>query len=226
MEKADIKLYQILGLDAIAQDLLTLSDKEISSAYRKASLKWHPDKNPNDPKAAEQFALVCEAYETLSTPSKRKQYDDKIRHVRRRQQAFQQMDQTRRKMRHHLQQRERDAGHQHQSNFSQQKNQQSHQNAMKDPTAAAAAARMQKEMIKLQNKHQQERQQQQQQQKQHSSGAQPSSSDRESDVKKRPSQTNHWANVPGFTAFRSQSSKLSFDDFEDAVLEGRNPFGE
>jgi DnaJ-class molecular chaperone len=62
--------YQILGLAKGA------SEKEIKSAYRRLARKWHPDANPNDPKAAEEkFKEIAEAYEVLGDSQKRKKYD-------------------------------------------------------------------------------------------------------------------------------------------------------
>jgi molecular chaperone DnaJ len=62
-------LYEILGVSKDA------SDSEIQKAYRKLALKYHPDKNPDDPKASENFKKVAEAFEVLSDPEKRKAYD-------------------------------------------------------------------------------------------------------------------------------------------------------
>lgn len=65
-----IDFYSTLevGRDA-AQD-------EIKSAYKKAALKWHPDKKPQDPDNAElMFQAVVEAYTVLSDPQKRDLYD-------------------------------------------------------------------------------------------------------------------------------------------------------
>ncbi|KUI72626.1 DnaJ-related protein spj1 [Cytospora mali] len=61
--------YKILGLGKQA------SDREIKSAYRQLSKKYHPDKNPGDETAKDKFVEVSEAYEALSDPESRKIYD-------------------------------------------------------------------------------------------------------------------------------------------------------
>ncbi|MBC7229701.1 MAG: molecular chaperone DnaJ [Actinobacteria bacterium] len=61
--------YQVLGVDKKA------SQKEIKDAYRKLARKYHPDANPGDKSSEEKFKEISEAYEVLSDPEKRKQYD-------------------------------------------------------------------------------------------------------------------------------------------------------
>src|SRR6185503_1172931 len=61
--------YAVLGVSASA------SQDEIKKQYRKLAAKLHPDKNPNDAKAADRFKEISEAYQTLGDPERRKQYD-------------------------------------------------------------------------------------------------------------------------------------------------------
>jgi curved DNA-binding protein CbpA len=62
--------YKVLGVDR------TASEAEIAKAYKKAALKHHPDKNPNDREGAEaRFKIITEAYEVLNDADKRRTYD-------------------------------------------------------------------------------------------------------------------------------------------------------
>jgi len=51
------------------------TDREIKKAYRHASLKYHPDKNPNDPLAASKFMLISKAYAALTDEVAKKNYE-------------------------------------------------------------------------------------------------------------------------------------------------------
>ncbi len=61
--------YEILGVGKNA------TADEIKSAYRKKAIQYHPDKNPGDKNAEEQFKQAAEAYDVLSNPEKRQKYD-------------------------------------------------------------------------------------------------------------------------------------------------------
>lgn len=61
--------YQILGIDEQA------TAEQIKKSYRSLARKFHPDRNPDRPDAEERFKAIQEAYDILSDPDKRKEYD-------------------------------------------------------------------------------------------------------------------------------------------------------
>ena len=61
--------YEVLGVSKNA------SEDDIKRAYRRRAIKFHPDKNPDDPDAEARFKEAAEAYDVLSDPEKRRRYD-------------------------------------------------------------------------------------------------------------------------------------------------------
>ena len=62
--------YEVLGVSD------TASDKDIQRAYRRLARTYHPDANPDDPAAEERFKDISAAYDVISDPEKRKEYDE------------------------------------------------------------------------------------------------------------------------------------------------------
>lgn len=65
--------YQVLGVPRAA------GAEQIKAAYRKLAKRWHPDRNPGNPAAEEKFKGISAAYDVLSDPQKRSQYDASLR---------------------------------------------------------------------------------------------------------------------------------------------------
>ena len=61
--------YKLLDLPKSA------TEAEIKTAYRRLAMKFHPDRNPDDPEAEHKFKEAKEAYEILTNPQKRAVYD-------------------------------------------------------------------------------------------------------------------------------------------------------
>jgi len=64
-----VDLYDILGVDRGA------GEREIKRAFRRLAKEYHPDRNPNDPEAEQQFKEALAAFEILSDPEQRRRYD-------------------------------------------------------------------------------------------------------------------------------------------------------
>ena len=72
MQQTTKDLYKVLGLSRGA------SQEDIRKAHRKLVRQYHPDANPEDPQAEERFKEVQRAYEVLSNPEKRQEYDKRF----------------------------------------------------------------------------------------------------------------------------------------------------
>ncbi|GAA5890852.1 hypothetical protein JCM6882_008835 [Rhodosporidiobolus microsporus] len=66
----ETEFYDLLGLP------VTCTPEDVKKAYRRLAIKYHPDKNPDDPTAGERFKDIAVAYTTLSDPKLRKQYNE------------------------------------------------------------------------------------------------------------------------------------------------------
>lgn len=64
--------YDILGIN------INATEQDVKCAYRKLAFQKHPDRNPGDASAANEFKEVTEAYEVLINPETRKKYDFKL----------------------------------------------------------------------------------------------------------------------------------------------------
>lgn len=96
----DIDLYELFGIAR------TASTQEIKKAYRKKALSCHPDKNPNNPKAAELFHELSRALEILTDTSARAAYDKVINAKYQAKQRVRELDAKRRKFKEDLEARE------------------------------------------------------------------------------------------------------------------------
>mmetsp|Transcript_43509 Transcript_43509/g.128755 ORF Transcript_43509/g.128755 Transcript_43509/m.128755 type:complete len:296 (-) Transcript_43509:57-944(-) len=93
-------VYELIGVEQDA------TDKEITTAYRKASLKCHPDRNPDDPEAPAKFDRLTRAKDLLLDPARRAGLDREKKAAFDREQRYAQEDSKRRKLREDLENRE------------------------------------------------------------------------------------------------------------------------
>ncbi|XP_001849725.2 dnaJ homolog subfamily C member 17 [Culex quinquefasciatus] len=100
---SEIDLYGLLGAE------ISATEAEIRKAYRKKALQCHPDKNPDNPKAAELFQELSKALEILLDASARSAYDKLLNAKKAAQLRTQQLDSKRQKLKNDLEERERRA---------------------------------------------------------------------------------------------------------------------
>ncbi|XP_078482410.1 dnaJ homolog subfamily C member 17 isoform X2 [Ciona intestinalis] len=105
-KKDDIMKLDLYKLLEIAEDV---TPKQIKKAYRAKALKCHPDKNPDNPKAAETFHQLSQALEILSDVGARAAYDHVLRARRAAKERTQHLDAKRRKVKEDLEAREQAA---------------------------------------------------------------------------------------------------------------------
>ena len=111
-----LDLYGILGVSEES------TEKEIIKAYRKTALKCHPDKNPDDSKAAEKFQQLSKALEVLTDVSARAAYDKIIKAKKAAQIRHKHLDSKRKKFKEDLEARENAAQTKKDSNLDAQAN--------------------------------------------------------------------------------------------------------
>ncbi|NXL62038.1 DJC17 protein, partial [Chordeiles acutipennis] len=96
-------LYGLLGIGEKA------SEKEVKKAYRQKALSCHPDKNPDDPRAAEVFHQLSQALAVLTDAAARAAYDKVRRAKKQAAERTQKLDEKRKKVKLDLEAREREA---------------------------------------------------------------------------------------------------------------------
>ncbi|XP_068627912.1 dnaJ homolog subfamily C member 17 [Battus philenor] len=133
----DVDLYAILEIE------ISATESEIKKAYRKKALQCHPDKNPDDPKAAETFHELSRALEILTDVSARSAYDKVLRAKAAAKLRHKELDSKRQKLKEDLERREREAT---QSQYS---------NLTDEQKLAAEIQRLQKEGSRLLQEEQQ-----------------------------------------------------------------------
>ncbi|XP_056403067.1 dnaJ homolog subfamily C member 17 [Hyla sarda] len=102
-ELMDMDLYGLLGVEAGA------TEKEIKKAYRQKALTCHPDKNPDNPRAAELFHQLSQALEVLTDGAARAAYDKLRKAKEAAAKRTQKLDEKRKKVKLDLEAREKEA---------------------------------------------------------------------------------------------------------------------
>ncbi|XP_074599955.1 uncharacterized protein LOC141854245 [Brevipalpus obovatus] len=82
---------------------------QINKAYRRRTLEYHPDKNPDDPSAKQKFEKLQEIVEILRDPVQRSDYDRKLKARDEKRVKDKELDATRRKYKENLERREKDS---------------------------------------------------------------------------------------------------------------------
>ncbi|RZF32698.1 hypothetical protein LSTR_LSTR004126 [Laodelphax striatellus] len=108
----DLDVYGILGIEQ------TATVEEVKKAYRKKALKCHPDKNPDNPKAAEEFQQLSRVLEILIDESARAAYDKVINSKKAAKLRHRALDSRRKKFKEDLEARERAADSRFKSSYS------------------------------------------------------------------------------------------------------------
>ncbi|KAG9336536.1 hypothetical protein JZ751_002883 [Albula glossodonta] len=102
-ELLQMDLYGLLGVEDAA------TEKEIKKAYRQKALTCHPDKNPDNPKAAELFHQLSQALEVLTDAAARVAYDQIRKAKKQAEERTRKLDDKRKKIKLDLEAREREA---------------------------------------------------------------------------------------------------------------------
>ncbi|XP_037588581.1 dnaJ homolog subfamily C member 17-like [Cebus imitator] len=102
-ELLQMDLYALLGIEEKA------ADKEVKKAYRQKALSCHPDKNPDNPRAAELFHQLSQALEVLTDAAARAAYDKVRKAKKQAAERTQKLDEKRTKVKLDLEARERQA---------------------------------------------------------------------------------------------------------------------
>lgn len=102
----DISKVDLYALFEVSEEA---SDKEIVKAYRKKALKCHPDKNPDNPRAAEEFQQISKALEILTDAAARAAYDKVQKAKKAAAERHRVLDSKRKKLKEDLEARERAA---------------------------------------------------------------------------------------------------------------------